>query len=162
MRSAKPRRSQLGAAGSSARAPCPKTSWERRVDRVVFTGQNSSSRSRIRQRTGGIPRRELAWLQQITIAGPYVVLLRAFAGQSHRDRAPAMIRVRLRIVAQRIKMGQIITDRSKGLFFVSPVAREIGFSAGSLRHALENDGRDRLELGLPRADHVDRYSRRLR
>ena len=72
-----------------------------------------------------------------------------------------VVGVGLRVVAQRIKMRQIVADGGKCPVFISPVLGEIGFAACSGGHAIKNRGGHRLQSRLLGADHVNRNAGRL-
>ena len=46
--------------------------------------------------------------------------------------------VRLRVVAERIEMGQVVADGGERVLFVLPVSGEINFAAGRCGHALKH------------------------
>ena len=94
-------------------------------------------------------------LRSISVACADVVLLRVFAHKSYVDLAPAMIGVRCRIIANRIKMSQIVPDGSKRRFFVSPTFGKIGFATRRGAQALKDRGRYRFKLGFRGTYHVD-------
>jgi hypothetical protein len=67
----------------------------------------SSLRNSFRRRpgsAGSAAHGEARRLETIPVARPYMVLFHAFAHQSHCDRAPATVGIRLGVVAEGIKM----------------------------------------------------------
>src|SRR5437762_570207 len=65
----------------------------------------------------------------VSVSGSDVILL-FLPDQPYRDRSPARIGICPGIIAKRIKMGKIVADGRKGLFFVPPVFGEIGLASG--------------------------------
>src|SRR5215467_14756241 len=113
-----------------------------------------SCRLRIERR--GLARgRKARRLQTISVASPHLVLAILFASELDGDRAPAGIRIRLRVVAEVVEMGKIVADGGKGAALVFPTFGKVCFTASLRGHALENRSGYRLQLRLLRADHVN-------
>src|ERR1700756_4295476 len=68
---------------------------------------------------------EARWLRTIAVAGTDLIFLQAIPDKFHADGAPSGVRVGLGIIAERIKMIEIIADGGKGLVLVSPVPGEV-------------------------------------
>src|ERR1700689_904999 len=100
-------------------------------------------------------------LQAVSRPGPPMILLQVLPYQLDGDGAPPGAGVRLRIVAERVEVRQVLLDKREGLLLIAPAAREIGLATRGLAHALEDGGRERLQLRLPGADHVDDRARGL-
>src|SRR5215472_16341388 len=73
-------------------------------------------RQRRRRRSGG----EACRLQPVSVSSPYVIVLHTLGGQLHIDGPPAPIRIRLRIIAQRIEVRQVVANRSERTLFIPP------------------------------------------
>src|SRR3954470_23722644 len=91
----------------------------------------------------------------VSTSGSDTQLLLICPGHLHRDDAPAAVRARLGIVAERVQVREVVPNRSKCLLLLEPVLRKINFTAGGSGHPLEHCCRYRLQLRLPRADHVN-------
>src|SRR5438045_9105546 len=102
-------------------------------------------RYRFRRNFGFASSREAVGSRPNSVARANVALLQAVADESHLNRAPAAIRIGLRVVADGIEMREIVSNGRKGLLFISPVLREIRFASGCRAHALENRGGHRLQ-----------------
>src|SRR5215467_4763451 len=112
---------------------------------------------RLRVERRGLARgRKARRLQTISVASPHLVLAILFASELDSDRAPAGVRIRLRVVAQVVQMCEVVADGGKGAALVFPTLGKICFATGLCSHALENRSGYRLQLGFLRADHVDR------
>src|SRR5207248_11676512 len=99
--------------------------------------------------------------EPISAASADVILFQVFSDKFNIDSAPAVIKIRCWIVADRVKMSQIVAARRKGFFFVSPIFRKVGFATRRRAHAFKNCSRDRLEPSFSRTDHVDGNADRL-
>src|SRR5215475_6227177 len=87
--------------------------------------------------------RQLRLLEKpIPVACAHMILLQILAHQLYCDGTPSSIGVLLRVIAQRIKVGQIIANGCKCLCFVFPALSEIGFASSGLAHAFEHCSRD--------------------
>ena len=84
-----------------------------------------------------------------------MVMLHILSIKFYGDGAPAAVGIRLGVVAESVEVSQVVPDRSEGVMFVLPVAREIGLAAGGFAHSLEHGGGDGFLLRLPGADHVN-------
>src|SRR5271169_3964848 len=87
-------------------------------------------------------------LEAVAVASPHVTFLHALRSQSYGDAPPALVGVRLRIVAKRIEMSQIIPDRCKSSLFVCPALGEVSLTSRGRSHALKYSCRDWLQLRL--------------
>src|SRR6185437_2857995 len=96
------------------------------------------------------PRRQ----RTITIARADVISV-ALPAKLHRNLPPSAIGIRAWIVADGIEMVQVVSYRIERLFFLAPVLRKVGFAPGIRSHSFKHGRRNRLELGVARADHVN-------
>src|SRR5580698_7003730 len=76
--------------------------------------------------------------EAVTGAGSDVIFLQVLAYEFYGDRAPAVVGVRLGVVADGVKMGEVIADGGECLFLVLPAFGEVGLPAGGLAHTLED------------------------
>src|SRR2546423_8483236 len=81
-------------------------------------------RYRFRRNFGVASSREAVGPRPISVSRANVALLQAVSDESHLNRAPAAVRIWLRVVADGIKMRQVVSNGRKGLLFISPVLRE--------------------------------------
>src|ERR1700751_327923 len=79
----------------------------------------------------------MSLLHTVSSTGAHVVLLQVLSYQLDGDRAPACAGVRLGVVAERVKVRQVLLDKCESLLFVAPIAGEIGLATGRLAHALK-------------------------
>ena len=93
--------------------------------------------------------------ETIAVASADAILLHVFADELYVDGAPAVVGVRLRVVAEGVEMGEVIADGGEGLTLITPALGEVGFAAGGSAHAIEDGSGDGIFLGFAGADHVD-------
>src|SRR6266852_5755749 len=91
---------------------------------------------------------EVGWCGPISAAGPDAIFLGRFARQFYLNGAPAPVRIGLRIIAQRIKVGHIGANRIEGFVLVAPLFGEIRLAAGGRAHLAEDRSGNNIECGL--------------
>src|SRR5579864_7481312 len=77
--------------------------------------------SRFGCRGRGTSHRESTGLRTIPVPRPDVVLLQMLTHHFHCDGAPAPVGIRLRVVAERIEVREVVPNRGKGALFIFPV-----------------------------------------
>src|SRR5262249_18787775 len=92
----------------------------------------------------------------IAIASADVVVLGTLAHGLDADGAPAAVGIGLWVVAERIKMREVVTDGSESALLIAPAVGEIRFAAGGRAHALKNNCGHGLQPCFAGADHIDR------
>src|SRR6185437_4157065 len=120
----------------------------------------------IRPRTGWRGRRVIrlihgCLLQAVTLACADPILLQVLARQLHVYGAESTIRIRFWIVAEGVKVSQVVFDGSESLLLVAPVVGEVSLTAGGTAHPLEGGRGNRLSLRRFRADDVNDGAGRL-
>src|SRR5207245_9309 len=86
------------------------------------------------------------WLRTVSVASADLVFLQMVAQQFYGDSTPAGVGIGLGVVAERIKMLQIVPNGGKGSLFFSPVLGKVGLAACGRGHAIKHYGGDGLQL----------------
>src|ERR1700761_3381641 len=69
-----------------------------------------------------------------------VVFLQVFADEFDADGAPAVVGILRGVVADGVKVGEVVADGGEGLLLILPALGEIGFATCGFAHALEDGG----------------------
>src|SRR3984893_14995695 len=97
----------------------------------------------------------------VAIPRPNAIVLQTISDQLYRDSPPATVRIGLWVVAQRIKMCQVVADRGECFLLLPPGLGKVDLASCGSAHTFEDGARDRIQLGLACADHVNRDALRL-
>src|SRR5947208_16288793 len=100
----------------------------------------ASVRSGLRSRRRHIVCRKPVRSGTISVPRPDVILLQAVAYELYFDAAASAIGIRLGIIAERIKMRQIFSDRGKRCLFIPPTLRKIGLADSGRADTVKNRG----------------------
>src|SRR5947209_1579133 len=75
--------------------------------------------------------------QPVSLARTDLIVLQILADEFHRNLAKTLVRIELGIVADRIKVSQIVANGCESVFLILPVLCKVSLAAGRLCHVLK-------------------------